>query len=132
MPRKVLVDDTSVDLTAVFDIEGSEDESIAAASIVDPLLEFELDEDGIPQKITEILVLMDKLDEGKNYSKRREGVAKKIRVKLRAFARKNGNENHPAVKHWLLTKDWQPPNVNTLSALMVLIRDMINKAWPLE
>jgi hypothetical protein len=129
MPRVVLVDETSIDLAAFFDSD--DEDSIAVASLVDPLVVFELEED-IPNKITGILKLMDKLDEGKNYCQRREGIAKKIRVKLRAFARKDENKNHPGVQHWLATKDWQPPNFQSLSSLMVLIRDMINKTWPLE
>jgi hypothetical protein len=90
---------------------------------------FDLEED-IPSKITDVLQLMDALSPGSNFSNRRNDCAKKMRVKLRAFARKEEHQNHPAVRHWVRTKNWRPPNKASLSALMVLIRDMINKAWP--
>lgn len=137
MPSKILVGDASIDLLAAFD--SSDEDSIAAVAEVidardetdDPLVEFDL-EDDIPSKIPDIIKLMDKLDPDQNYFNRRANLPKKMRVKLRAFARKEENENHPAVKHWVSTKDWRPPNETTLRALMVLMREMINKAWPLE
>lgn len=133
------IGDNTLALASIFDKEDSDESDIdsIAESIAgkeetdDPLVVFDL-EDGIPSKIPDIIKLMDVLQPGQNFYGRRENLPKKVRVKLRAFARKEENLDNPAVRHWVDTKDWKPPNTSALSNLMVLIRDMINKAWPNE
>lgn len=140
MPAEIasfdLADDTLA-LASIFDKEDSDDNDSIADSIAekeeadDPLVEFDL-EDGIPSKIPDMIKLMDVLQPGQNFYGRRQNLPKKVRVKLRAFARKEENQDNPAVRHWVDAKDWEPPNTSALSNLMVLIRDMIDKAWPIE
>ena len=133
------IGDNTLALASIFNKEDSDESDIdsIAESIAgkeetdDPLVVFDL-EDGIPSKIPDIIKLMDVLQPGQNFYGRRENLPKKVRVKLRAFARKEENLDNPAVRHWVDTKDWEPPNTSALSNLMVLIRDMINKAWPNE
>ena len=43
----------------------------------------------------------------------------------------NANKDKLGVSHWIQTNKWKPPDEEALSALMVIIRDMIDKAWPL-
>jgi hypothetical protein len=45
--------------------------------------------------MVDVLQLMDALSPGSNFSNRRNDCAKKMRVKLRAFARKEEHQNHP-------------------------------------
>jgi len=67
-----------------------------------------------------------KIHPGQDYFERqadsRNGCSK-TRGKLRKFAKKN--PDHPAVKHWIATSKWQPPDKATLHAMMELIKTMI-------
>jgi len=74
----------------------------------------------IPSSVDDIIRLMDELEPEEHYCRRSTSG---IRGKLRDFARKN--QDHPAVKHWIETKKWQPPDHETLRALMDLIKTMI-------
>lgn len=58
------------------------------------------------------------------------GGCAKMRGKLRKYAQ--ANDDQLGVKHWIETGDWVPPNDKALSALMIIIRDMIDKSWPAQ
>jgi hypothetical protein len=83
--------------------------------------------------IDSIIRLMDTLQPNCHYFDRvktkSRGDCSQLRSKLRKFA--NSNSNKVGVKHWVDSKKWTPPNNKALSALMVIIRDIINTSWPL-
>ena len=87
--------------------------------------------DDIPPSITALVRLLDKLEPGKKYFERQadsRDECSKLRGKLRKFAR--ANPKHPAVTHWVKTRNWEPPDRKTLAALMDLVKEMIDKTWP--
>ena len=49
----------------------------------------------------------------------------KTRKKLRVFARKN--PNNPAVKHWIKTEKWEPPDEDSLITLIGILKKIIDK-----
>ena len=139
MPTVIEVDlDELADLDKLLENSDDDDDSIAASAdeeeeAVDPLVTFDVEE--IPATITDVIKLMDKLQPGHNYYERQQDSNKecgKTRGKLRAYARKQENATDLAVSHWVQTKSWKPPNRASLSALMCLIRSMINKSWPMS
>jgi len=82
--------------------------------------------DPMPKSITAIIHYMDELEPDEDYYRRQadnRGECSKIRKKLRKFAKKN--PSHPAIKYYVETKDWQPPDEATLNALIDLIKTMI-------
>jgi len=83
--------------------------------------------DPMPESITEIIHYMDELEPDKHYYARQadsRGECSKTRKKLRNFAK--NNPDHLATKHWLESKNWQPPDQEALNALIDLIKTMIN------
>jgi hypothetical protein len=96
----------------------------------DPLVKFKVQT--MPSSIDSIIRLMDTLQPNCHYFDRvktkSRGDCSQLRSKLRKFA--NSNSNKVGVKHWVQTKKWTPPNNKALSALMVIIRDLINTSWP--
>lgn len=93
-----------------------EEEATATPAVPDPL----------PKTFDDIIRYMDQVEPDKNYYERQEdsrGQASKTRGKVRKFAREN--PDHPAVRHWIQTSKWQPPDQESLFALMDLIKTMI-------
>ena len=100
-------------------------------SSTDPLVNFNIET--MPSSIGEIIRLMDTLQPGREYYSRQEdsrGECSKIRKKLREYAQSDAE--YLGVAHWVETKDWKPPSNEALSALMQLIREMIDESWPRE
>ena len=111
------------------DNERDSEENVSTGG--DPLVNFEARSWTMPSSIGEVIKLMDVLQPGRKYYTRQEdkrGECSKMRNKLRNYAKSNGE--HLAVAHWVETKDWKPPSNEALSALMQLIRDMIDESWP--
>jgi hypothetical protein len=84
----------------------------------------------LPGSIDKIIKLMDTLEPGQDYYERQQdnrGGCSGTRGKLRKFAKKEENENHPATRHYLATNNWQPPDVETLLALFDLLKTKIIK-----
>jgi len=97
----------------------------------DPLIHFK-QISSLPNSISDVIRLMDKLQPNRQYYKRQQdsrGECSKIRGKLRKYA--NANKDKLGVSHWIETNKWKPPDEEALSALMVIIRDMIDKSWSL-
>ena len=118
----VLVEDDPVTAEIVQDNDITEN---------DPLIHFKRISI-LPSSISDVIRLMDKLQPNMQYYKRQQdsrGECSKIRGKLRKYA--NANKDKMGVSHWIQTNKWKPPDEETLSALMVIIRDMIDKSWPL-
>lgn len=112
------------------DTEASVEGEVIPVS-TDPLVTFNVN--AMPSSIGGIIHLMDVLQPNRQYYSRQEdsrGECSKMRGKLRKYA--NANEDKLGVAHWVETKNWKPPSNEALSALMVLIRDMIDKSWPLN
>lgn len=96
----------------------------------DPDQEVEIDTalvpDQMPSSITEVIRFMDKLEPDQGHYQLQadsRGECSGTRGKLRRFARKN--PDHPAIRHWVATRKWQPPDTESLFALMELIKTMI-------
>ena len=84
------------------------------------------DDNGLPKTLEDIIKHMDELEPDKNYYERQADArnkCSKTQKKLRDFA--NKNPDHEAIRHWVDTKKWQPPDEETLTALMELIKTMI-------
>ena len=100
----------------------------------DPLVDFETPFEPMPASISEVIRAMDRLTQGRYQYYRRQrdnrGECAKMRSKLRTYARKH--EDELGVAHWVETRKWKPPNDEALSALMVLMRSMIDRTWPME
>ena len=82
----------------------------------------------MPSSISDVIRLMNKLQPDRQYYTRQQdsrGECSKIRGKLRKYA--NAHKHKKGVSHWIQTNKWKPPDEETLSALMVIIRDMIDK-----
>ena len=80
----------------------------------------------MPSSIDEIIHYMDELEPDQDYYERQQdsrGGCSGTRGKLRKFAKKE--PDHPAVNHWVETKQWEPPNAASLHALIELIKTMI-------
>jgi|AntRauTorckE5430_2_1112549.scaffolds.fasta_scaffold17970_1 chitodextrinase len=80
----------------------------------------------MPASITAIVKHMDDLEPNARYYTRQQdtrGECSKTRGKLRKFAK--ANPDHPAIAHWVLTKNWQPPDQVALDHLIALIKTMI-------
>ena len=102
---------------------------VVPVSPSDPLVQFKIK--SMPSSISGVIRLMDVLHPGQNYYARQKdgrGECSKMRGKLRKYAK--SNEKKLGVVHWVETKNWKPPNDEALSALMIIMRGMINKSWP--
>ncbi|CAB9514421.1 expressed unknown protein [Seminavis robusta] len=80
-----------------------------------------------PDSIPKVIRLMDQLEPGMNYYERQadnRGECSKIRKKLRDFAQKE--PDHPGIAHWVETKKWKPPNLESLRALIELLKTKID------
>mmetsp|Transcript_18284 Transcript_18284/g.39523 ORF Transcript_18284/g.39523 Transcript_18284/m.39523 type:complete len:182 (+) Transcript_18284:142-687(+) len=100
-------------------------------SPTDPLVQFKIKT--MPSSISDIIRLMDTLEPDRTYYVRQKdgrGECSKMRGKLRKYAK--ANEDKLGVAHWVETRNWKPPGNEALSALMILIRGMIDKSWPLK
>ena len=103
---------------------------VVPVSPSDPLIQFRKIK-SMPSSISGVIRLMDVLHPGQNYYARQKdgrGECSKMRGKLRKYAK--SNEKKLGVVHWVETKNWKPPNDEALSALMIIMRGMINKSWP--
>ena len=106
--------------------EGEEEDSVDDDSFVLP--------DPPPKTLDAIVRLMDELEPdvkaktGETYFARQadnRGGCSITRGKLRKLAR--AHPDHPAVRHWMETSKWQPPDAATLRAMMDLIKAWHNK-----
>ena len=113
-------------------VEGEAVADQVAPSSTDPLVTFKIKT--MPSSIDDVIHLMDALQPGCRYYARQKtnsrGDCARMRKKLREYAR--ANESKLGVAHWIETKNWKPPSHEALSALMILVRDMIDKSWPLK
>lgn len=83
-------------------------------------------EEELPTSIDAIIRYMDTIEPGANYHRLQQdsrGGCSGTRGKLRKFARKK--PEHPAVRHWIETSNWAPPNKETLNAMIDLLKTMI-------
>lgn len=113
--EEVAVDDPSAAEEVVVDDPGF-------AVVDDPMFAPE----AMPASIIAILKYMDELEPNARYFTRQQdtrGECSKTRGKLRKFAR--ANPDHPAIAHWVQTKNWQPPDQVSLNHLIALIKTMI-------
>jgi hypothetical protein len=110
------------------DDEGEESETEAESNSIWPYSE--QIPNPLPESIDKIIKLMDTLEPGQDYydgQQDNRGGCSGTRGKLRKFAKKEENENHPATRHYLATNNWQPPDVETLLALFDLLKTKIIK-----
>lgn len=104
------------------------------STTTDPLVDFKIESmpgTAMPSSISDVIRLMDEICPDQKYYQRQKdsrGECSKMRNKLRTFAKRN--EDQLGVAHWVETKNWKPPSDETLRALMVLIRGMIDNTWP--
>jgi hypothetical protein len=69
----------------------------------------------MPRSIDGIIHFMDEQEPDQGYYERQQdnrGGCSGIRGKIRKYAKKN--PSHPAVKHWIETKRWEPPDAVSL------------------
>lgn len=106
--------------------EGESPDKMDGAEQADCLQEEVSLPDPLPSSIDGIIRLMDKLEPDQGYFDRQadsRGGCSGTRGKLRKFARKN--PGHAAVRHWVETSSWQPPNETAFRALVELLKTMI-------
>jgi len=136
--KKVKLEDTNAPAAKLVKKEKDEESAGSEDSIVEgdeSEEEDSVDEDDFvlpdppPKTLDAIVHLMDEMEPevaimtGKGYFEKQadnRGGCSKTRGKLRKLAR--AHPDHPAVRHWMETGKWQPPNAATLRAMMDLIK----------
>lgn len=112
------------------EVDEDEDEIVQEEEVDD-----EVDEDDdeialpdpLPNSLDGLIRLMDEIEPDEDYFERQadnRGGCSGTRSKLRKFA--NKNNDHPAVRHWVVTRNWGPPDEETCLAMMDLLKTMIN------
>jgi hypothetical protein len=100
-----------------------EEEEAQEQLIIDQLI---VELDVMPASIDEIIRYMDHLEPGLHYFERQKdsrNACSKTRGKLRKYAHQHPDD--PAVRHWVESNNWQPPDQKALNALVGLIKTLI-------